>query len=159
MTNIPFAIGEEFASKWQFMPFIENDLAQFARVDICNIGGLTESMKVAGWCESHYIDMMPHNPLGPVCTAASLHFGVSVPNFAWLETRYSSAENLGFTNLTDDDGNEIFNLSHKMEGALHQVADMPGLGIEVNEGYLKNIQFKSWNAPQLHRTDGSVTNW
>jgi len=159
MTNIPFAIGEEFASKWQFMPFIENDLTQFARVDICNIGGITESMKVAGWCESHYIDMMPHNPLGPVCTAASLHFGVSVPNFAWLETRYSASENQGFHYLTDKNGDEIFNLSHKMKGAMHHVSDEPGLGIEVNEDYLKNSEFKSWNAPQLHRTDGSVTNW
>ena len=38
MTNIPFAIGEEFSSKWQFVPYIENDLTQFARVDICNVG-------------------------------------------------------------------------------------------------------------------------
>ena len=31
--------------------------------------------------------MMPHNPLGPICTAASVHFGAAVPNFAWLECR------------------------------------------------------------------------
>ena len=115
MTNIPFAIGEEFASKWQFVPYIENDITQFARIDICNVGGITESMKVAGWCESHYIDMMPHNPLGPICTAASIHFGASVPNFAWLETRESSAENAGFSD------NEIIQSSHKMVNAMYVV--------------------------------------
>ena len=153
MTNIPFAIGEEFASKWQFIPYIENDITQFARVDICNVGGITESMKVAGWCESHYIDMMPHNPLGPICTAASIHFGASVPNFAWLETRESAAENAGFTN------DEIIKSSHFMENAMYVVSNEPGLGISVNEDYLKNSKFKQWDPPQLERNDGSVTNW
>ncbi len=153
MTNIPFAIGEEFASKWQFVPYIENDLTQFARVDICNVGGITESLKVAGWCESHYIDMMPHNPLGPVCTAASIHFGASVPNFAWLETRESSSENAGFSN------DEIIKIDHKIENAMFKVAETPGLGISVNEEILKKSKFKKWDPPQLKRVDGSVTNW
>ena len=71
MTDIPFAIGEEFASKWQFLPYIERGIHQFNRLDVCNVGGLTEAMKVAGWSEAHYVDLMPHNPLGPVCTAAT----------------------------------------------------------------------------------------
>ena len=153
MTNIPFAIGEEFSSKWQFIPYIENDITQFARLDICNVGGITESMKVAGWCESHYIDMMPHNPLGPICTAASIHFGATVPNFAWLETRESASENAGFTN------EEIIQSSHKMKNAMYEVSDSPGLGITVNEDYLKKSKFKQWDPPQLERNDGSVTNW
>ena len=66
----PLALGEEFASKWQFLPFIERGLASYARLDVCNVGGFTEAMKVAGWAEAHYIDLMPHNPLSPICTAA-----------------------------------------------------------------------------------------
>jgi galactonate dehydratase len=62
MVNIPFAIGEEFSSKWAFLPYIERGLTDFARIDVCNVGGLTEAMKVAGWAEAHYIDLMPHNP-------------------------------------------------------------------------------------------------
>ena len=89
MTEIPFAIGEEFSSKWQALPFIERGITQFMRLDVCNIGGFTEAMKVAGWCEAHYVDLMPHNPLGPVCTAASIHLGAAVPNFAWLEHNHS----------------------------------------------------------------------
>ena len=49
MTNMPFALGEEFASKWQFLPYIEKGLANYIRVDICNVGGITEAMKVVGW--------------------------------------------------------------------------------------------------------------
>ncbi len=48
MTDIPFAIGEEFASKWQFLPYIERDITNFVRIDVCNVGGLTEAKKVAG---------------------------------------------------------------------------------------------------------------
>ncbi len=96
MTEIPFAIGEEFSSKWQALPFIERGLTQYMRLDICNIGGFTEALKVAGWCEAHYIDLMPHNPLGPICAAASVHMAAAIPNFAWLEHRSSPVEELGF---------------------------------------------------------------
>jgi len=97
LVDVPFAIGEEFSSKWQFLPYIERGIHQFNRIDICNVGGFTEAMKIAGWSEAHYVDLMPHNPLGPICTAATVHFGAAVPNFAWLETRAAPTEaHLGF---------------------------------------------------------------
>ena len=87
MTEVPFAIGEEHASKWAFLPYVEQGLTNYARLDICNVGGFTEAMKVAGWCEAHYIDLMPHNPLGPISTAANVHLAAAVPNYSWLEDR------------------------------------------------------------------------
>lgn len=152
MTDIPFAIGEEFASKWQFLPYIERGIHQFNRLDVCNVGGLTEAMKVAGWSEAHYVDLMPHNPLGPVCTAATVHFAAAVPNFAWLETRVPESA-LGF------DNSEFFPVQPRMEGAVYPVSDAPGLGVEVNEALLKRESFAFWEAPHLRRNDGSVTNW
>ncbi|WP_029076555.1 mandelate racemase/muconate lactonizing enzyme family protein [Kaistia adipata] len=153
MVDVPFAIGEEFASKWQFLPYIERDIHQFNRIDVCNVGGLTESMKVAGWSEAHYVDMMPHNPLGPVCTAATVHFAAAVPNFSWLETRTSTAEQLGF------DNSEFFPVQPRIDKAHYPVLDTPGLGVEVNEELIKKQSFKFWEAPHLKRRDGSVTNW
>jgi glycerol-3-phosphate dehydrogenase len=41
---VPFAIGEEFSSKWQFLPYIERGITNYARIDVCNVGGLTEAM-------------------------------------------------------------------------------------------------------------------
>ena len=153
MTDVPFAIGEEFASKWQFLPYIERDIHQFNRLDVCNVGGLTEAMKVAGWSDAHYVDMMPHNPLGPVCTAATVHFCAAVANFCWLETRSSPAEKLGFDNA------EFFPVQPRIENAVYRVSDAPGLGVEVNEDLIKQQSFKFWEAPHLKRADGSVTNW
>jgi galactonate dehydratase len=59
LTDIPLAIGEEFSSKWQFLPFIERDIQQFVRIDVANVGGLTEATKVAGWSKAHYVDRCP----------------------------------------------------------------------------------------------------
>mgnify|MGYP003407059552 FL=1 len=152
MTDIPFAIGEEFASKWQFLPYIERGIHQFNRIDICNVGGLTEAMKVAGWSEAHYVDLMPHNPLGPVCTAATIHMAAAAPNFSWLETRAPEAA-LGF------DNSDFFPVQPRLQGAVYPVSDAPGLGIEVSEDLLARQSFEFWEAPHLRRTDGSVTNW
>ena len=154
LTDVPFAIGEEFASKWQFLPYIERGIHQFNRIDICNVGGLTESMKVAGWSEAHYVDMMPHNPLGPVCTAATIHFAAAVANFAWLETRASPAEL-----YNHGENSELFPVQPRLEGATYPVGNAPGLGIEVNEELAKESSFKFWEAPHWKRQDGSVTNW
>ena len=149
MTPVPFAIGEEFSSKWAFLPYVERGLTNFARVDVCNVGGLTEAMKVAGWCEAHYIDMMPHNPLGPVSTAAHIHFGAAVPNFAWLEVREREF-------LFEED---LFPKQHRLDGTGFSLPEEPGLGVEFNEELAAGQEWKFWEAPHLHRRDGSYTNW
>ena len=154
LTVVPFAIGEEFASKWQFLPYIERGLTNYARLDICNVGGFTEAMKVAGWAEAHYIDMMPHNPLGPICVAATSHFAAAIPNFSWLEIRHSVGE--PDTNFYQSD---VFPVQPTIEpGRIILDDNAPGLGIEVDEASLTE-PFKFWEAPHLHRRDGSHTNW
>ncbi len=154
MTTIPFAIGEEFSSKWEAAPYIEEGLTQYMRLDICNIGGFTEAMKVAGWCETHYVDLMPHNPLGPVCTAATVHMAAAVPNFSWTETRQGPTESLGFHDP------ELFPVQIPLDGITYRVPDGPGLGVEVDEEKIRKLpQPEHVEPPHLKRPDGSVTNW
>ena len=153
MTDVPFAIGEEFSSKWQFLPYVEGGITQFARLDVCNVGGFTEALKVAAMCEAHYIDLMPHNPLGPICTAASVHLAAAVPNFAWLEARVSPTENLGFADR------DLFPVQLEPEGDRFPVPEGPGLGVEFDEEAAAAQRFVLWEAPHLRRRDGSYTNW
>jgi len=40
------------------------------------------------------LDLMPHNPLGPICSAATIHLVAEVPKFAWLEVRTSAQQEL-----------------------------------------------------------------
>jgi len=153
MVTVPFAIGEEISSKWGFLPYIERGLTNYVRIDVCNVGGFTEAMKVAGWAEAHYIDLMPHNPLGPICTAATIHLAAAVPNFSWLEVRVSP------TGETYNFDENLFPLAPRLEGTRFPVPTAPGLGVEFNEELALKQPFKYWEAPHLYQRDGSYTNW
>lgn len=152
MIDVPFAIGEEFASKWQFLPFLERNITQYARIDVCNVGGITEAMKVASLAEAHYIDLMPHNPLGPLCTAATIHVAAACPNFSWLEEVNTGAH------VTTNDP-KFYPVQPKLDGSRYAVTDTPGLGVEVDEDYILKQTFKPVEIPRLKKNDGSFTNW
>lgn len=149
MTDVPFAIGEEWPSKWAALPYIERGLVNYARLDLCCIGGLTEAKKVAGWCEAHYIDLMPHNPIGPVCTAATVHFAASVNNLTWVEVVPA------FNEGADD----VFPVAVERRGAYYVLPDRPGLGVEFDEDAAAKYPMKMHEHPHLQRLDGSYTNW
>jgi galactonate dehydratase len=154
MTRIPFAVGEEFPSKWPFLPFVARGLMQYARLDVCNVGGLTEAMKVAGLCEAHYIDMMPHNPFGPICLAASVQFSAAVPNFSWLECRETPGERL--QRYVSD----IFVRRPVLQGPNYRIPEEPGLGIEIDEAALQKAGECRFLEPvHPRKQDGSRTNY
>ncbi|MCL5611489.1 MAG: mandelate racemase/muconate lactonizing enzyme family protein, partial [Chloroflexi bacterium] len=113
------------------------------------LGGFTEAKKVAGWAEAHYIDVMPHNPIGPVCTAATVHFAAAVNNVNWLEVnpRFNEA------------GNEVFPEMVKRNGAFYDLPTRPGLGVEFDEEAALKYPLKIHEHPHLLRPDGSYTNW
>ncbi|MER3404286.1 MAG: hypothetical protein C4289_03200, partial [Chloroflexota bacterium] len=84
-TSVPIAVGEQFAPKWEFRQVIEEELTDYARIDLCIVGGISEARKIAGWCETHYIKLAMHNPLGPVSSAACLHLNLACNNFGVME--------------------------------------------------------------------------
>ena len=86
-------------------------------------------MKVAGLCEAHYIDLMPHNPCGPIMTAANNHFAAAIPNYGWLEDRPEYAGNP-----------DVFPVQPQRSGMYYPVDHSPGLGVEVNEAWLEEAQ-------------------
>jgi galactonate dehydratase len=152
LIDVPLAIGEEFSSKWAFAPFIERGLTDFVRVDICNVGGFTEAVKVAAMAEAHYLDLMPHHPLGPICGAATAHLCIASPNVAAMEFRRSPTEDLGFYD------ERMFPVQPRQDGPRLFVSDQPGLGVEVDEAAV-SVRAPMWQPPQLHREDGSVQDW
>ncbi|TNC60047.1 mandelate racemase/muconate lactonizing enzyme family protein [Rubellimicrobium roseum] len=155
MTGIPLAIGEEFTSRWQFLPYVEQGLCDFARIDVCNVGGLTEAMRVAGWCSAHGIQVMPHNPLGPICTAASVHMAAAMPNHAFLECWETPHDDNAARQSSP-----VFRRALKLDGADYPVPDAPGLGVDIDETSLaKASGFEYFEMPHLRRSDGSFTNW
>jgi galactonate dehydratase len=47
-------------------------LTDYARATIPNVGGISEFMKIAALCETHYVGMIPHFT-GPISEAAMVH--------------------------------------------------------------------------------------
>lgn len=147
--DAPLAVGEQFCSKWDFRELIDHDLIDYARVDLCIAGGFTEGLKIAGWCEGHYIDMAVHNPLGPVSTTACLHFNLAVSNFAVQEQPRRPG-----TSLTD----VVLNQPQWEEGCLLPPTE-PGLGIAFDRDAATRYPFRMAELTHLSREDGGFTNW
>ena len=151
--TVPLAIGEELTSKWDFRRYIESGLTDFVRADVCNAGGITEARKIAAMAEAHYIDLMPHNPLGPICTAATAHLASAIPNFAWLEVRETPTEDEQVSDRA------LFSGIPRQDGPFIRLLDAPGHGVAVDEGVLADRGSAWFEPPHLHRGDGSITNW
>lgn len=149
-TSVPIAVGEQYDSKWKFREVIEEDLLDYCRVDLCIAGGLTEARKIAGMCESHYIYLAPHNPLGPVSTAACLHLCLSSSLVGVQELPRPP-----MSSLTD-----VFPVQMPFESGYLLPPEAPGLGIEFNEDAMDNVSTQDYGPPHgYEREDGSYTNW
>ena len=149
MTPMPFAIGEEFSGIYPFAPFIERGLANYVRLDVCNVGGFTASRKVAAMAEAHYLDIVPHTPQGTICLAASVHLCAAVHNFAVLEYNWQ------MPHLPRD----LFPKQLELQGDGFPLPQGPGLGIEFDEEAARRYPPLSWEAPHFRRRDGAFTNY
>ena len=148
-TSVPLAASEQWANKWEFRQAIEEELIDFARVDVCVAGGLTEAKKIAAMAETHLIRMLPHNPLGPVCTAASLHLDVACPNAGPQEVLFPPQDMLP----------DVFECDFRLEGACLTVPTAPGLGVRFNKEAAKAHPGEMTEPPHFRREDGSFTNY
>lgn len=149
-TSVPLAVGEQFDSKWRFQRAIEEDLMDYCRVDLCLAGGLTEARKIADWCETHYIELVPHNPLGPVSTAACLHLCLSSPLVGVQELPEPPMSD--FTDVVPEQ--VPFEDGHLLPPS------EPGLGIEFDESAFESLApYEPSEAFGYVREDGSYTNW
>jgi len=90
--------------------------------DICHCGGISELRRIAALAEMYGIQVAPHNPKGPVATAASVHVCATIPNFLILEHVHPNP-------LFDEAQTEPM----KMNAGYYDVPTAPGLGVDMNE--------------------------
>ncbi|MCA9438028.1 MAG: mandelate racemase/muconate lactonizing enzyme family protein, partial [Candidatus Omnitrophica bacterium] len=148
-TRVPLAAGEQWAHKWEFAPVIEEELVDFVRIDICIAGGITEAKKIAAMAETHYIRTLPHNPLGPVCTAASLHLDIACSNAGPQEVLFPPEVTLP----------DVYRCDFKLEGHRMTLPTRPGLGVDFDEEAAKKYPGEMTEPPHFKRNDGSFTNY
>ena len=148
--SLPIAAGEQWSTKWPFREVIEEELINYARIDLCIVGGITEALKITHWAETHYIDIVPHNPLGPVSAAACVALCMA-------------STNVGVQEMPRRPGSyatDLFPKQIEWEGGYAWCPDEPGMGVDFNEELaLSSIVDPTGWPPQLRRNDGSFTNW
>ena len=131
---------------------IENQLIDYTRVTLPNTGGITEFMKIAALCETHYVGMIPHFT-GPLATAALVHVLGAWEGRALMEIAGGIPERPAYFN------EDIVNFQN---GRLYRNSK-PGLGVEFNpkkaEFVVEIKERNPFKHPLLARPDGSVNNW
>ncbi len=148
--KVPIAVGEQFGSKWDIRWLIENQLIDYARVTLPNVGGITEYMKIAALCDAHYVGLIPHFT-GPVSEAALVHCCGVFPGPVMME-------------MVGTGAHEYAHLPHFYDfrnGKLWPNR-RPGLGVELDTKPLQlaaEVTEPSRPIPMFHRPDGSLTNW
>ena len=84
--RVPISVGERLHTRWDFVPVLEQRLADFVMPDVTWTGGITELKKIATLAEAYYVPVSPHDASGPINLVAGAHVMITVPNFYRIES-------------------------------------------------------------------------
>ncbi len=148
---VPIATGERFTNLGEFAMLMQRRAAQYIRPDVCAVGGITTSKKICALAEGFDVKVIPHNPLGPVSTAACLHICASIPNLGIQELP-------GFCLGGAEDAMVKEPLRYK-DGCLI-IPEAPGIGVELADDAEELYPAKERGSNAAKRAfDGSVKDW
>ncbi len=147
----PIATGERLVSQYAFRELLEKRACSVLQPDITHCGGLSEARRIAAMAEAYRVALAPHNPQGPVSTAASLEFGFSSPSYIICETVH------GDVPWRQDVVTEGFTV--EVKNRIVRPNTRPGLGIEINEAEVRKHPFQQETLLRVFHRDGSVGDW
>ena len=82
---VAIAAGERWMGRNVFIPALARKAVDYIQPDATHAGGLLELSFISTLAAAHYVPFAPHNPSGPLSTAATLQLGAALPNFRYLE--------------------------------------------------------------------------
>lgn len=141
---VPIAAGERYYEPSRFLELIEKQAVDFVQPDVSHVGGLSEMKRIADMAHARYLPVAPHNPLGPISNAMTLHVAAAVSNLAWLET------------MTTDVPwrSQVTNEEVTLSNGRMEIPTKPGLGIDINEAACLQHPYV---ARRLRHYKGSLT--
>jgi mannonate dehydratase len=149
-TSVPIAMGELFNNPHEWIDPIKDQLFDYIRIHISQIGGITPAMKVARLGEAFNVKTAWHGPgdVSPVGHAANAHIDFSIWNFGIQES----------VNFSDK-LREIFPGAPYIENGYMLLNEAPGLGVSINEELaakypLPDVQMNNWT--QVRGNDGTI---
>ncbi len=145
--SIPIATGERCINIQEMELIMTKKAARYVRPDVCALGGITPAKKAAAMAEANYVGIVPHNPLGPVSTAACLQLDASIPNFTIQEFPSFYLQ-----------GGEAAMLKEplEVEHGYIKVPNRPGIGIELIDDISEKFPPKQRGINAQINYDGSV---
>lgn len=148
--NVPLAAGEEWGNRWDFNKLVEDHDLDYIRATLPNVGGITEMMKIAALCETHFVGIVPHFT-GPIATAALVNCLGTFSGPVLMEYNYQGRTLPYLPQCLDFKNGKLY------------PNERPGLGVELDMKYLTTVaeitEPVTNRAQTYFRPDGSITNW
>ncbi len=148
--GVPIAAGEEWGNRWDFNQLVEHHDIDYVRATLPNVGGITEMMKIAAICETHFVGIVPHFT-GPISTAALVNCLGTFSGPVLMEYNFQGRSIPHVPVCLDFKNGKLY------------PNNRPGLGVELDMKQLKQVaeitQPVTARAQTYFRPDGSITNW
>ncbi len=125
----PLAAGENHYTRFEFNRVIEDGVISILQPDLSKTGGLTEALRIAHMASAYKLPIHPHSSMTGLNQAASIHFLAAIDNGGYFEGDISRANKFR-DELVSDPG------AIDRDGLVWPL-DKPGLGLAVNEEFLK----------------------
>lgn len=127
----PLAMGELFNNVNEYKFLITEQLIDYMRCHISQLGGFTPALKLTAFCDAFAVKTIWHGPgdLSPFGMAAQLHLDLWAPNFALQE--------LGAP--YNDTIKEMFPGAPEVRGQYMYDSGKPGWGVDFDEEMAKKF--------------------
>jgi galactonate dehydratase len=119
----PMAGGEVLFGMAGFAPLTRTKAVNVIMPDVKHCGGLLELTRIAAMADADSVTVAPHNPSGPVSTAATVQVCAVLRNFRLLEFQWGEAAWRA----------DVLQPAERFVNGSIAVPSRPGFGVELND--------------------------
>lgn len=151
-TKIPLAMGELFNHPQEWLPLIQNQLIDYLRLHISQVGGITPVRKIIALADAYGVRTAWHGPgdMTGIGHAVNTHLSISSTNFGIQEWSCSIKENTY----------RVFPGTPTVKNGYIYLNEQPGIGVDIDEELAKEFPAENktmdWTLCRL--PDGSAGN-
>lgn len=149
-TTTPLAVGEIFNTIWDCKDLIAEQLIDYIRTTVVHAGGISHLRRIFDFANLYNVRSGCHGAtdLSPICMGASLHLGMTIPNFGIQEYMRHTKE-------TD----EVFPHDYTFKDGYLSPGETPGHGVDIDETLAEKYPYKRAYLPVNRLEDGTLWNW
>ncbi len=146
-TTVPIAMGELFNNINEFRDYMVDQLFDYIRVHISQIGGITPAMKIARLGEWFNVRTAWHGPgdTSPVGHAANAHIDLAVWNFGIQESHF-----------WNEKAQAVFPGCQTYKNGYMYINEAPGLGVDINEKEAAKYPVGTRSRWTVRKSDGTI---